>query len=154
MTDVDLPTPVLRRSPDVTLDPETRRTLHDVARIMIPAWEDLPDAGAITVDFVSRRAEPADAEFLGAVTTALRAPSAATVRDFETRRPADFAVLRWWVYSAYYSSPVVIGLMQLAGSRYHGAPQPLGYRIDDEAPVPATPRGAYQRTEEVTRVRF
>jgi hypothetical protein len=154
MTEVDLPTPALRRSPDVELDPTTATVLRDVARIMIPAWEEFPDAGAITVDFVSRRAEPPDVTFLAEALAGLRAPDPSRLRDFECSRPADFAVLRWWVYSAYYSSPVVIGLMQLAGSRYHGAPQPLGYRIDVDAPVPATPRGTYQRTEEVTRVRL
>lgn len=154
MTEVDLPTPALRRSPDVELDETTAATLRDIGRIMIPAWEEFPDAGAITVDFVSRRAEPSDAEFLRNVTAGLRAPEPSSLRAFEREHPADFAVLRWWVYSAYYSSPVVIGLMQLAGSRYHGAPQPLGYRIETDAPVPATPRGSYQRTEEVTRVQL
>jgi len=41
--------------------------------------------------------------------------------------------------------------MQDRGYDYHGAPQPLGYALPGTTAVPASPRGSYIPTSEVTR---
>jgi hypothetical protein len=60
--------------------------------------------------------------------------------------------LRNWVYYGYYTSGSVSDALRLLGSDYHGAPQPFGYRMDRDAPLPRTPRGSYQQTDEVRNV--
>jgi hypothetical protein len=106
--------------------------------------------------FVSDRIDPVERDVLQAALARLEDLSdeaiTAWISGLETDENATFLILRNWVYFGYYSSSAVASAIQLSGSPYHGAPQPFGYRLDEDAPVPATPRGSYLPTEEIRRV--
>jgi hypothetical protein len=138
------------------LSEETRGRLGRVADVMIPPEAGFPDAAPLVVRFVSERIDPAERDTLERLLETLDGTSAdavtAWLSHLVTEAPEDFAGLRNWVYYGYYTSGSVADALREAGSDYHGAPQPFGYRIERDAPVPRTPRGTYQRTEEVRRV--
>jgi hypothetical protein len=141
---------------DAPLSPEAARKMERVADVMIPAADGFPAAGRIVTRFVSDRIDPVERDLLERAFEQLDATEDGDVASFisqlELAEPETFLVLRNWSYYGYYSSGAVVTALQLAGSRYHGAPQPFGYRIEQEAPVPSTPRGSYLSTEEVRRV--
>jgi hypothetical protein len=73
------------------------------------------------------------------------------LRALERDDAEAFAGLRAWVYYGYYGNGAVIDVLEAANG-YHGAPQPLGYRIPGESRLPAEPRGSYRATDEVVDV--
>ena len=81
----------------------------------------------------------------------------AVVRRFEESRPEHFETLRMFAYHAYYESPAVVRAVRALGHVYNDAPQPEGYVMapfdeSDPSQAPAHRRGAYVRTEDVTRL--
>jgi hypothetical protein len=116
--------------------------LQAVASLMIPASETLPAGGDVVPGFVEARISPGEADRLRRILEEIGEPGVASIKLLE----------RAWVYRGYYGSSLVVSLMHHHGSRYHGAPQPLGYSIDRPGPVPVTVRGSYLKTEEVHRV--
>jgi hypothetical protein len=143
--------PGYHRAP-LAADAEARMAL--VAETMIPPAEGWPAAGEQVSRFVSGRISAAEREGLEPVLAELAEESVAEewLRRLEVERPERFAELRAWVYYGYYGSGSVIDVLD-ARYGYHGAPQPLGYRIEREPRLPAVPRGSYRRTEEVADVR-
>ncbi len=138
------------------LSEEMLRRLGRIAEVMIPPEEGFPDAAPLVTRFVSERVDPTERDALERIlgTIDQASPDAVTtaLNRLQSEDPTRFVVLRNWVYYGYYTSGSVADALREAGSDYHGAPQPFGYRIEREAPVPQTPRGSYQRTEEIRRV--
>lgn len=129
--------------------------LGAVADALIPAGDSYPSArDAGVVEFVADRMAPVEAQALESLLAGL--PSGGDVagwlRELERERPEDLLLLTTWVYQAYWCSHAALAALRRRGSDYHGAPQPLGYRIPDYDAAPSTPRGGYIATEEVTRV--
>jgi hypothetical protein len=135
---------------------ETLERLGRIADVMIPPETGFPDAAHLVTRFVSERVDPLQRDTLERILGGIEqgSPDAITtsLQRLEAEDPVSFVELRNWVYYGYYTSGSVVDALREAGSDYHGAPQPFGYRIEREAPVPASPRGSYQRTEEVRRV--
>jgi hypothetical protein len=138
------------------LSEEMLGRLSRIADVMIPPEQGFPDAAPLVARFVSERADPAERNTLERLLETIdqTSPDAVTtaLRRLEAEDPVSFAGLRNWVYYGYYTSGSVADALREAGSDYHGAPQPFGYRIAQDAPLPQAPRGSYQRTEEVRRV--
>ncbi len=81
----------------------------------------------------------------------------AVVRRFEESRPEQFETLRMFAYHAYYESPAVVRAVRALGHVYNDAPQPEGYAMapfdeSDPSQAPRHRRGAYVKTEDVTRL--
>jgi hypothetical protein len=135
---------------------EMLQRLGQIADVMIPPETGFPNAAHLVTRFVSERVDPTERDtlerILGGVEQGSPAAITTALQRLETEDPVSFLELRNWVYYGYYTSGSVVDALREAGSDYHGAPQPFGYRIEREAPVPAHPRGSYQRTEEVRRV--
>jgi hypothetical protein len=130
--------------------------LSRIAQVMIPEGQGFPDAGPLVSRFVTERLSEAESEVLEALLASYEDDSSAAVAEWlerlETDDPTRFTVLRNWVYYGYYCSGSVTDALRQAGSDYHGAPQPFGYRMDRDSPLPRTPRGSYQTTAEVRNV--
>lgn len=141
---------------DAPLSPDGARRLARVADVMIPAVVGFPPAGETVVPFVSEWIDPAERDLLERAMERIDdggdAEIASWVSGVEQCDPETFVLLRNWVYFGYYSLGIVAAALKLAGSRYHGAPQPFGYRLDQDAPVPSTSRGSYLTTDEIRRV--
>jgi hypothetical protein len=141
---------------DAPLSLDAAAKMERIADVMVPAADGFPAAGPIVAAFVSDRIDPIERDLLQAAFAEIDATDdeslTAWISQLELDAPETFVMLRSWVYYGYYSSGAVATALQLSGSRYHGAPQPFGYRIDEDAPVPSTPRGSYLTTEEVRRV--
>jgi hypothetical protein len=139
-----------------SLSEEAIGKLARVAQVMIPESTGFPDAGPLVPRFVAERIDPVEAEDLEQLLSGIQDTSTEAIttwiRGLESANPTQFAGLRSWVYYGYYGSGSVTDALRQAGSDYHGAPQPFGYHLDREAPLPRTPRGSYQETEEVRRV--
>ena len=81
----------------------------------------------------------------------------AVVRRFAATHGERFETLRMIGYLAYYESPAVVRAVRALGHAYNDAPQPAGYEMapfDERDPrqAPAHRRGAYVRTEDVSRL--
>jgi len=81
----------------------------------------------------------------------------AAVRKLEAGDPDLFTLLRTTLYYSYYQSPAVVLAVRAVGWTYNDAPQPAGYPLPpfDPTPginLPATPRGFYKPTAEITRL--
>jgi hypothetical protein len=130
--------------------------LGRVADVMIPQADGFPEASRIVPEFVSDRIDPQERDTLDQLLAAVEDDSddglTSWLRALEADDNVSFVLIRNWVYYGYYASQSVAEALRLSGSDYHGAPQPFGYRIDEEAPIPANPRGAYVTTEEVKNV--
>jgi hypothetical protein len=74
------------------------------------------------------------------------------VAEMERDEPMTFAWLREFVYHGYYASHRTLAAMADRGYEYRGAPQPLGYTIDDVMMTPQAHRGSYIPTAGVKRV--
>jgi len=136
---------------------EIRSALALFASALIPGEGTYPSAAdAQVVRFVEERSSADDRARIeglfadGVCESADAAKEAA--RTLESDRPTEFAWIRDFVYHAYYASRRVLAAMTDYGSEYHGAPQPLGYVITDPMLMPATPRGGYIATDEVSSV--
>lgn len=135
---------------------EMLQRLGQIADVMIPSETGFPNAAHLVTRFVFERVDPTERDtlerILGGVEQGSPAAITTALQRLEIEDPVSFLELRNWVYYGYYTSGSVVDALREAGSDYHGAPQPFGYRIEREAPVPENPRGSYQRTEEVRRV--
>ncbi|HYX97816.1 MAG TPA: hypothetical protein VE823_22385 [Geodermatophilus sp.] len=141
---------------DAPMSEELLERLGRIADVMIPPETGFPAAASLVTRFVSERVDATERDTLERILEGIEPRSAAAIttalQRLETDDPVGFLELRNWVYYGYYTSGSVVDALREAGSDYHGAPQPFGYRIEREAPVPVNPRGSYQRTEEVRRV--
>jgi hypothetical protein len=86
--------------------------------------------------------------------TAPTATRLEAVARLEREAPDLFAMARMATYLGYYATPTVTTAIRVLGHDYNDAPQPRGYPLApfDPTPgadVPAVPRGAYKRTEEM-----
>lgn len=161
--------PPLDETPSTLPDPAL---LGAVADTLLPGDGLFPPASAVGAHglLAERLRERLGVEGLDRFTAALAAASddrsfaalaggdrAAAVRRLEEEDPELFALLRTILYYAYYQSPLVVRAVRALGWDYNDAPQPLGYDLAafDPTPganLPATPRGSYKRTEEITRI--
>ncbi|MCY7401475.1 MAG: gluconate 2-dehydrogenase subunit 3 family protein [Nocardioides sp.] len=139
----------------LTIEPVLGEWVEAVSTALIPGNTDYPSAReAQVLEFVEQRVSPSDLELLGELSRHWPAAGdpAAAVAAMEAADPTSFAYLRELVYHGYYSSQRVLAAMNDRGYAYHGAPQPLGYRIDETMIVPSRPRGHYLTTADVSRV--
>lgn len=140
----------------ISLSGAVRTRMRAVAETMIPDAEGFPPSAGIVERFVSEHIAPDERDRLEALLTDLdEAPGeglATQLRELEERDPELFGLLRSFVYHGYYTSKAFAASLMAQGSDYHGAPQPYGYRIDEEQPVPRDRRGSFIPTEEVRRV--
>jgi hypothetical protein len=125
---------------------------------MIPGSGDYPSASAVDVTaFISKRVNPAELEALERLcdqvdpTTDEREVST-WVHELQSANPADFELLRYLVYTAYYRAPEVIAVLNSRGFDYHGAPQPYGYDVAQDIPLPKHTRGSFISTDAVRNV--
>lgn len=142
---------------DSTLSADSQRTLTILACALIPGDDAYPSAEQAHVpSFILERASADDAAQLERLILALDLASGAdpstALSELERTNGALFTWLRDWVYHGYYASPRVLAVMRDQGHAYHGAPQPLGYRMDAESPRQARSVGSYIPTDEVRSV--
>lgn len=142
----------------LALSPRAAATLTAVADVMIPGGGGYPCASAVGVsDFIVERLDSEQQALLDRLlcefTSTCRAGAIAEwLHQLEAADPASFALLRFLVYTAYYRSEAVIRVINAHGFDYHGAPQPYGYRVAGDIPLPTHKRGSYMRTEEIDDV--
>lgn len=133
------------------------RYVGAVAGALIPGDEHYPSgADAQVASWIQDRASQNDVTVLTRLSELWPVgngdDAASALASMEAVDPVSFAYLRELVYHAYYSSRRVLAAMSDRGYRYHGAPQPLGYRIAEAMQLPTKQRGSYIPTEEVHRV--
>lgn len=137
-----------------TLSPRLAGALVAIGDAMIPAEPPLPAGGEISRRFIDEFGSPRQIDELEQLLPTLANASIPdAISTLERERPADFDLLRWVVYHAYYGSPIVIDILQQSDFDYHGAPQPNGYEMHGPASIPRHQRGSYIRTEEVSNAR-
>ncbi len=142
----------------LSLSEDTAKALGVVADLMIPGGEGYPAASeAQVVGFVEAHLNPSEQDrlekLLGDLNSGNREEVGNWLRELEASSSGgSFAFLRWYVYCAYYSSPSVLAALRDRGYDYHGSPQPYGYKIEADPPVPTEVRGSYIPTEEVKNV--
>jgi hypothetical protein len=140
---------------DAPLSAEAEAAIAAIADVMIPPLAGRPDAGELVPRFVSERISPAERdsiqEFLGEIEGTSRPDLRVWLETLEAARPDCFEALRAWVYYGYYTSGTLIDILH-AQAGYHGAPQPVGYKIDHAPRIPMAQRGSYLRTDEVVNV--
>lgn len=152
----DFPHPSRAGHYGLVLDEELLLALTALATALVPGGDGYPSGGdAQVAAFIQDRASETDRALLErlcgrwpsrTVEEAEQALSAMEVED-----PTAFQYLRELVYHGYYSSHRVLATLADRGHAYHGAPQPLGYRITEEMRVPSRERGSYISTEEARR---
>jgi len=123
---------------------------------LIPGDDGYPSGCRAQVpQFIEDRCSPDDLRRLEQITAgaacSTASEAAALLENLELNDSLSFQWLRQFVYHGYYASRRVIAAMADRGYDYHGAPQPLGYVLPGETGLPSHGRGAYVRTEEVTR---
>jgi hypothetical protein len=128
-----------------------------LASALIPGNSHYPSGGDAQVGrFIEQRSSPRDLEVLERMRAQWPATSVEEahnrIQAMEIDDVATFVWLREFVYHGYYASRRVLAAMADLGYDYHGAPQPLGYRIDEAMTMPSGSRGTYIPTGEVTRV--
>lgn len=133
---------------------ELRDQLGTVCNTLIPGDGSYPSATVAHVPrFIEDRASAADRDRLEQIVGGLDLSSAVTasasVARLEAAEPVAFAWVRELAYHGYYASRRVIAAMSDRGYDYHGAPQPLGYRLPGTTRGPQERRGSYIQTEEV-----
>lgn len=153
----DFPHPSRPGHYGVAFPDDLKAHLSLLVTALVPGGSGYPSAAdAQVVDFIEDRASEHDLARLESLRSDWPADSAEAatrvLEAMESQAPAEFAYLREFVYHAYYASRRVLAAMADRGYSYHGAPQPLGYRIDDEMARPAKARGSYIATEDVKRV--
>ncbi|MCW2598427.1 MAG: subunit 3 of gluconate 2-dehydrogenase [Frankiales bacterium] len=153
----DFPHPSRAGYYDLTLPADLSERLTHLVTAMVPGGEGYPSAGeAQVVRFLEEHSSEADLTALQGIADRLTTPSVAAATAMLTElEAADPVLFGWWrdfVYFGYYASHRVLAALADRGYDYHGAPQPLGYRIARDPAVPTTKRGSYQPTNEVTRV--
>jgi hypothetical protein len=140
----------------LTFSPELMGYLGAVATALVPGDGEYPSGSEAQVStFIQDRSSEGDREVLLRLSSRWPADDAdqaiAAVREMEAADPEAFLYLRELVYHGYYSSRRVLAAMADRGYGYHGAPQPLGYRIEEQMNVPSKVRGTYVSTDEVSR---
>ena len=140
---------------DVTFDPGLISDLKNCVDVLIPGNRHYPSASqARVVSFLESRSSEADKVALSAVVKLLAESgiSESSMRDFEAADPTTFQWFRDFVYYGYYASHKVLDALETRGYDYHGAPQPLGYRVAEPQPIPQSQRGSYVQTMEVRSI--
>ena len=133
----------------LTLEPKAAAALTTIADVMIPGDGTYPTASeAGIVRFVADHISPGELDLLMSVLARVPVDGTDETRarwlgDLETAEAASFQLLRWHVYTGYYASPLVVAAMNRRGFDYHGPPQPFGYQIATEQPIPRHSRGSY-----------
>lgn len=139
----------------LSLDDDLRRALAMLSDAMIPGDDRYPSGSEAQVPlFVEARASAADLEALRTIVGDRQfdgSSAAQALRQLENGNPLLFAWFREFVYFGYYASHRVLAAMADAGYAYHGAPQPLGYQIDEQMMLPGQSRGSFIPTAEVAR---
>ncbi|QGG40334.1 hypothetical protein [Aeromicrobium yanjiei] len=138
----------------VTLPPATHGALDAIAAVMIPGRDPYPPGDSVGVaGFIASRCDPEEAAVLTQLADDFTSGGGDTgaLEAVEASRPDEFVLLRFYVYSGYYCAPDVL-LVVANHSDYHPSPQPLGYAIDAEVPIPTIRRGTFVPTEEVRHV--
>jgi len=136
-------------------DAPTRTAVAIVVDTLIPEGDGYPAASqAGVVDYLESRCSPQDVEVLASMCLPAAAADdvEAHLSALELAEPDAFLWLKQFVYHGYYGSNLVIGVLNSKGYDYHGAPQPFGYAIEAEQPIPQAKRGNYIPTQEVRRV--
>ena len=135
--------------------PELMNYLDLIADVLIPGSAVYPSGSEAQVStFIQDRSSELDREFWADMS--MRWPAAdseqayESVKEMEAVEPTAFDYLREFVSHGYYSSRRALAAMADRGYAYHGAPQPLGYRIAEPMRVPTEARGTYITTDEVT----
>ena len=136
---------------------ELRDYLSLIATAIVPGDDVYPSgAQAQVATFIEQRSSAVELTMLESLQARYPAesPQIATeqVAMLERDEPTVFAWLREIVYHGYYASRRTLAAMVDRGYEYHGAPQPLGYRIDEVMLTPGSQRGSYISTEGVVRV--
>jgi len=139
------------------LQPQLASYLGVLADALIPGTATCPSGReAQVVDFIRDRASQNDIDLLDQLSHLWPAAGAdqakAALETMERDDPISFAYLRELVYHGYYSSRRVLAVMADRGHGYHGAPQPLGYQIQDVMSRPTKARGSYIATGDVQHV--
>lgn len=139
-----------------TFSERLRAQLAALCDAMVPGDGAYPSASHAQVPrFIEERASPEDRARLEAL--ADRFPletsqdAAVALRELERTDAWTFGWIREYVYHGYYASPRVLAAMHDRGYDYHGAPQPLGYSLPGTTAGPASAKGSYLPTSEVTR---
>jgi hypothetical protein len=138
-----------------TLSARTRDAATLVVDTLIPEGDGYPAASeAAVVDYIEARCSPADVSLLKELCEPAldSVDPVAYLAGLETSRPEEFTWLLQFTYHGYYSSNLVLAALNRQGYDYHGAPQPFGYGIDTEPPVPGARRGTFIKTSEVKNV--
>jgi hypothetical protein len=137
-----------------TLPSTTSAALDAIAALMIPGQDPYPPASEVAVaTFIESHCDPDEAALLTGLADAFVSAGSDVdaLRAIEAASPVEFGLLRFYVYSAYYCAPAVLAVIGTR-SDYHASPQPMGYAVDAEVPVPTVRRGAFVPTEEVRNV--
>jgi hypothetical protein len=142
----------------VSLSDAAARALTAVADVMIPGTGVFPRASDVGVtEFISARVNPIQLEQLESMLADVDpAGNAEAIADWlGERQTADanqFVTLRYFIYTAYYSAPEVVRALNRRGFDYHGAPQPYGYEVAEDIPLPDHRRGSFIPTDAVRNV--
>lgn len=141
----------------LTLNRNTARALEMVADLLIPGGNGYPPASsAKVVQFIEGHLSPGEQKLLEDLLSNLDHQNTEEAKHWltqlEEEDPGMFGFIRWYVYCAYYASPHVLGALKDRGYDYHGAPQPHGYALEEDPPIPRGDRGSYIPTKEVKNV--
>lgn len=141
-----------------TFSSDLREQVARVCDALIPGDAHYPPATVAHVPlFIEERSSATDRDrleqVLGAMTLTSEQEATDAVARLEVADPASFAWVRELVYHGYYASRRVIATMTDRGYDYHGAPQPLGYKLAGTTAGPQARRGSYIETEKVDSAR-
>lgn len=157
MTGEDFPHPSRAGHYGIRFTPELLAYLAAVAGALVPGSDEYPSGRQAQVStFIQDRSSAQDQVLLEGLMVRWPADSdpeaTRAVQAMEEGDPSSFAYLRELVFHGYYSSHRVLAVMADRGYAYHGAPQPLGYKITDVMAVPTKSRGSYIPTSDVHHV--
>jgi hypothetical protein len=135
---------------------EVRTALTTLADAMVPGAGDYPPASHIGVaEYIEERVDPVQHEALTRMLAdADLSDSGVWLQRLEVEDPVGMALLRYLVYTAYYRADDVVRAINRRGFDYHAAPQPYGYVVPEDIPLPTHGRGRYTPTAEVRRVQL
>lgn len=140
---------------DEKFNEKTRQAVSVVVDALIPEGDGYPAASAAgVVRYLEERCSPEDAALLEELCVPAAAAADVTqhLTQLEESSPEQFTWLMQFTYHGYYSSNLVLATLNSKGYDYHGAPQPFGYRVTADPPVPSERRGSYIKTNEVKHV--
>jgi hypothetical protein len=141
----------------LTFPADVAQALNAVADTMLPGAGDYPPASHVGVtEFIEQRMDTAQLEALTRMLADADPEDPAGIAEWVERLEADdpvgMALLRYLVYTAYYRADDVVRAINRRGFDYHAAPQPYGYTVPEDIPLPTHARGSYIPTAGVRRV--